>query len=324
MRFLIAALLAVGAFALQISEEEYQYQFSKFQLSFNKTYSRADFNRRYAVFKTNYDMIVQHNLEGHSWTLDVNEFADLTWDEFKASKLGFAKVSTDLPRKVVDLSGLFTVPDTVDWSKQGVVTPVKDQAQCGSCWAFSTTGSIEGAVAIKTGKLTSLSEQQLVDCSGAYGNMGCNGGLMDSAFQYVISNNGLCAEADYPYKAADGSCKTACAKTSPIKSFVDVSQNNEDALKAAVAQQPVSVAIEADQLGFQFYSGGVFDGSCGTNLDHGVLAVGYGTESRKDFWLVKNSWGGSWGESGYIKLVRKGGKTSGQCGIAMEPSYPVA
>jgi cathepsin L len=327
MRFLTAvvfAALAACGFAVSISEEEYMYQFAKFQVSFNKTYSRAEYGHRYSIFKTNYATIVDHNLAGKSWTLAVNEYADMTWDEFRAQKLGYKKVSVEgIPRRTVNLDGLVTVPNTVDWRTKNAVTPVKNQGQCGSCWSFSTTGSMEGAVAIKTGRLTSLSEQQLVDCSGSFGNQGCNGGLMDDAFKYIISNRGLCSEADYAYTAADGTCRT-CTPVSTISSYTDVAQNNQRALKAAVAQQPVSVAIEADQSGFQFYSSGVFDGTCGTNLDHGVLAVGYGAENGKDYWLVKNSWGASWGDAGYIKLVRSDAAGAGQCGIAMDPSYPVA
>jgi C1A family cysteine protease len=211
---------------------------------------------------------------------------------------------------------------SVDWRAKKAVSDVKNQQQCGSCWAFSTTGSLEGAWAIHSGNLVSLSEQQLMDCSTSQGNQGCNGGLMDQAFEFVISNKGICAEAAYGYTAAQGTCQTTCETVATISSYKDVAKSDESALLAAVAQQPVSIAIEADQQGFQFYSGGVYAGTdCGTQLDHGVLAVGYGHDDglNLDYWIVKNSWGGSWGESGYIRLVRG----QNQCGLANMASYPV-
>eukprot|EP00455_Lapot_gusevi_P026307 TRINITY_DN2777_c0_g1_i2.p1 TRINITY_DN2777_c0_g1~~TRINITY_DN2777_c0_g1_i2.p1 ORF type:complete len:275 (+),score=116.30 TRINITY_DN2777_c0_g1_i2:205-1029(+) len=273
-------------------------------------------------------MIRQHNMAGHSWHMAMNHFGDLTHEQFKARFLGYRMVRNNIYRaaNAAPFHANATIPATVDWVAKGAVTPVKNQQQCGSCWAFSTTGSIEGAWFLAKGKLVSLSEQQLVDCSQAEGNQGCNGGLMDQGFQYV-EQNGLCTEDSYPYTAQDGQCASSnCTSVVQISSFKDVAQNNEDALAQAVAQQPVSVAIEADQSGFQFYSGGVFDGQCGTNLDHGVLVVGYGTDSASGelYWKVKNSWGASWGDQGYIKLVRRTGSGQpGQCGIAMQPSYPI-
>jgi len=214
---------------------------------------------------------------------------------------------------------------SVDWTAKGVVTPVKNQGSCGSCWAFSTTGSVESNSAIKTGSLISLSEQELVDCSGSYGNDGCDGGLMDYAFEYVKANGGLCTETDYAYTGVDGTCKSSgCTHYNPITGYTDVTQDSETSLETAVTNGPVSVAIEADQYAFQFYSSGVLTGTCGTSLDHGVLAVGYGTTNGQDYWKVKNSWGTSWGEAGYVLICRNCDKNgnAGECGILEEPSYP--
>jgi len=215
------------------------------------------------------------------------------------------------------------LPDSVDWRNNDAVTPVKDQGQCGSCWSFSATGAMEGAWAITQNELLSLSEQQLVDCSKSYGDHGCYGGLMDSAFQYAI-DNGMCTEDEDPYEAKSETC-TACDVQAKFSSCIDVTPNNQLHLKEAVSRGPVSIAIEADTTVFQLYSSGVItDESCGTSLDHGVLVVGYGEEDGQMYWLVKNSWGPSWGDDGYVKIARSDSTNDpGICGIAMQPSYPV-
>jgi len=228
-----------------------------------------------------------------------------------------------------------SLPAMVDWVKAGAVTPVKDQGQCGSCWSFSTTGALEGAYKIKNGDLVSFSEQQLVDCDNWKNggrDHGCNGGLMDNAFTWIGKNDGLCTESDYPYTSGggqSGTCQESCMNVagSQVQEFVDVIQSDDNAMMSALVLQPVSVAIEADQREFQLYKSGVFTATCGTNLDHGVLVVGYGTDavSGKDYYRVKNSWGESWGQGGYILLGRgeeyNGGQ--GQCGVLLEASYPV-
>jgi C1A family cysteine protease len=295
--------------------------FSNFITKYNKNYDSIEYEHRFNVFNQNLDLINNHNTQNHSWKMEVNNFADISIDEFNGLYKTYKKTDLieSIPRTNFTYS-LESLPDNFDWTALGAVTPVKNQQQCGSCWAFSTTGSTEGAWFLKNHKLLSLSEQQLVDCSKPQGNDGCSGGLMDQGFKY-IEQNVLCLENDYPYTAADGTCKTTCKSVVKISSFVDVPENNEVALQNAVHLTPVSVAVEADQ--WQFYSSGVLTTTCGTNLDHGVLLVGWGVDSNNvPFWKVKNSWGTEWGDEGYI-LLQRGVSSSGQCGIAMQPSYPV-
>jgi C1A family cysteine protease len=314
-----AAIAAAGLHLTATLETEIlesaDYKFMEFVTSHGRSYAtKAEFQFRSKVFKQSLAEIEEINSQNGTHTVAVNFLADRTSEEKKKMN-GFKGVKKNENATTLDESNL---ADEVDWRTKGAVTPVKNQGQCGSCWAFSTTGSIEGAMFLKTGKLESYSEQQLVDCAGSFGNYGCNGGLMDSAFQYV-EKYGLELEASYPYTARDGTCKFDHGKSVGIvKSYKDV-RHSPAQLKAALAQQPVSVAIEADQTSFQYYTKGVITSGCGQQLDHGVLAVGYGTLGGEDFFLVKNSWGASWGDAGYVRI---GAGASNVCGILSSASYP--
>ncbi len=308
---------------------DYWKSFLNFQKRFNKVYSsQGELTQRFDIFKENLKTIIQHNLEKHNFTMAVNRFTDLSATEFKKNIVGAGLLQTTAASPCETYSFQNSkVPDSVDWRTQNAVTPVKDQGQCGSCWSFSATGAMEGAWAIATNKLVSLSEEQLVECSRSNGNLGCKGGLMDNAFQYAM-DNGMCSEDSYPYTSSAGSaglCKSTCEPQVTIDACSDVEANNQLALKEAVAFGPVSIAIEADQRIFQSYSSGVITSdSCGTELDHGVLIVGYGTENGVDYWLVKNSWSADWGDQGYVKIERSDSKNDpGICGVAMQPSFPI-
>jgi len=252
--------------------------------------------------------------------------------EQKMETIGCVK---DCLRSQTTLLSRSSTPSSVDWVSKGGVTPVKNQGQCGSCWSFSTTGALEGAYFVTYGTLPSFSEQQLVDCDTVRNggkDHGCNGGLMDNAFSWIKKNGGLCSEEAYPYVSGTtktgGTCETTCEviDKSDVSSWVDVPHKSDDDMMVAIAQQPVSVAIEADQQSFQLYKTGVFSGTCGTNLDHGVLVVGYGSDSSgNDYYRIKNSWGTTWGDDGYIYIGRGSEYNSGQgqCGVLLQASYPV-
>ncbi|KAG6666187.1 hypothetical protein CIPAW_01G014000 [Carya illinoinensis] len=287
--------------------------------------------KRFEIFKDNLRFIDEHNTQNRTYKVGLNRFADLTSEEYRALYLG---TRTDPKRRVMKSKNPSQryafradekLPASVDWRAKGAVNSVKDQGSCGSCWAFSTVATVEGINQIVTGELISLSEQELVDCDREY-NAGCNGGLMDYAFEFIINNGGMDTEADYPYQGVNSKCDTARkhSKVVSIDGYEDVPPYDENALKKAVAHQPVSVAIEASGRALQLYESGVFTGECGSELDHAVVAVGYGTENGADYWLVRNSWGANWGEDGYIKIERNAvGTFTGKCGIAMEASYPI-
>jgi len=324
---MFVAIVAVATLVSALTEKEYQDKFVGFMQAHKKSYDYTVFLQKYATFKTNVDFIEKWNAADNTHTVAMNEFGDLTAAEFGAIYNGYKPKAGKVRGGQPMAEALLTqaMPTTVDWRTKGAVTSIKNQGQCGSCWSFSTTGSVEGQHLLSgQGSLVGLSEQNLMDCSSSYGNDGCDGGLMDDAFQYIIANNGIELESDYPYTAEDGSTcnydvsdRGAC-----IENYVDVPSGNEAALTSAIATiGPISVAIDASHSSFQFYNGGVYnEPQCSsTQLDHGVLAVGYGVYNSHEYYLVKNSWGTSWGLSGYIMMSR--GKHN-QCGIATAASYP--
>ncbi|XP_074582200.1 senescence-specific cysteine protease SAG39-like [Curcuma longa] len=305
-------------------------RYDQWMVQHGRVYSDdAEKQRRFDIFKSNVELIDSFNAAGkHKYSLGVNQFADMTTEEFKASHTGFKNtVTRPIGKGGFRYENVSATPASVDWRAEGAVTPVKDQEMCESGWAFSAVAAMEGITQLTSGQLISLSEQELVDCDVNGEDYGCNGGVMDNAFVFIINNGGLATDVNYPYKGIDWTCSEE--KSSPsaatISGFEDVPVDDEAALRKAVAHQPVSVAIDVSGSEFRFYEGGIFTRDCGTDVDHGVTAVGYGEASDgSKYWLVKNSWGAGWGEQGYIRMERDVDAKEGLCGIAMRASYPTA
>ncbi|KAE8573687.1 Cat36 [Halyomorpha halys] len=306
-------------------------QWSSFKRHHGKSYhSIQEEQLRMIIFSENQKMIDEHNAKYEAglstYYLEMNHLGDMLPEE--VTQLGFNRTGdmmqvpsfTYLPPANVEIA------ESVDWRKSGAVTPVKNQGSCGACWAFSTTGAIEGQLFRKTGKLVSLSEQQLMDCSTKYNNKGCKGGLMDNSFRYLKDVAGLESENSYPYEGKDRSCRYSKNKVvagTKVKAYTDIRSLDDSALKSAVATVgPISIAVSAANQHFMYYRGGVFNGdTCNPSaLDHGILLVGYGSESGTDYWLVKNSWGPNWGDKGFMKLTRA---KKNACGISSMASYPI-
>ncbi|XP_076278629.1 cathepsin L-like peptidase [Lasioglossum baleicum] len=335
MKVLLLLLVAVIAMAQAVSfYEVVKEEWHAFKSEHSKAYdSDIEEKFRMKIFMDNKHKIAKHNgkygMNHVSYKLKMNKYGDMLHHEFVNIMNGFNK-SNNVNRS--KFAGAMFVepanvkmPETVDWRDSGAVTPIKDQGHCGSCWAFSATGGLEGQHFRVKGSLISLSEQNLIDCSGKYGNDGCKGGMIDEAYQYVKDNHGIDLETTYPYEAEDDKCRyNPKNKGASDIGFVNIPENDEEKLKAAVATiGPISVAIDASHETFQFYSEGIYyEPECSSkDLDHAVLVVGYGTDGNDDdYWLVKNSWGTTWGDHGYIKMARN---KENNCGIAANALYPI-
>eukprot|EP01132_Coremiostelium_polycephalum_P001273 gene1273-1603_t len=330
MKFIIIAVLLFVALATAKVQDPHVAKFQQFQTKYNKVYSSEEYAERFANFKLNLGRINSLNQKAHklksSARFGVNEFADLTAAEFRKFYLNAvpAVKPTGVPELTLSEDIVDATPAAVDWRTKGAVTPVKNQGQCGSCWSFSTTGNVEGQWFLAGHGLVGLSEQNLVDCDHEcmeYDGQqscddGCAGGLQPNAYTYIIKNGGIDTESSYPYLAVDNKCSFKPQNIgAKISNFTMVSSNETQMAAVLSVNGPLAIAADAEE--WQFYEGGVFDFPCGKTLDHGILIVGYGVENtifskNKAYWIVKNSWGPTWGEQGYLKIERGTNK----CGLA--------
>ncbi|XP_019157351.1 PREDICTED: ervatamin-B-like [Ipomoea nil] len=334
---ILAALFLLGTWASQATthtceEPSMLKRHEEWMVRYGRSYKdNAEKAKRFQIFKKNVEFIESFNkADSQSYKLGINQFTDLTNEEFRATMLNEEKVSPlPKPSKPVSIQNesLAQLPNHLDWREMGAVTDIKSQGTtCGSCWAFSVVATVEGIHKIKTGQLISLSEQQLIDCDVK--NKGCDGGYRDEAFQYIAGSGGLAAESDYPYDGVQHNCNTEKLRN-PAATITGyhLTYPDEISLLSAVTDQPVSAGITIDGELFRHYGGGVFSGyngggNCGSGNSHAVTIIGYGTsDDGRDYWLVKNSWGTDWGENGYVRMAR-GIIDVGVCGINLSVFYP--
>ena len=308
-KYILAALAAVA------NADYLESLYAEFIAHHGKMYAtQAEYEARFELFAKTYKEIQAFNSVPQTSTVGLNKFAD--WTEHEKAKLrNFVPRQPREEMKYMEVPKDLELPTEVNWITAGAVNPVRDQGQCGSCWAFSACAQMEGQHFIQSGELLDLSEQQCVDCDDE--SFGCNGGWQDNCMYYVQWNGGISTEAEYPYTAMNGLCWAPYNGPVDVLDVYHVESYSENALMAAIAAGPTSVTIDADSTEFYYYTSGVVSGTgCGNKLDHAVTAVGYGydEETGLDYYLVRNSWGASWGDQGYIKMARNG-DGFGVCGI---------
>ncbi|XP_057643623.1 cathepsin Q-like isoform X1 [Chionomys nivalis] len=327
--FLFVLCLGVGSRVLAL-DPSLDAEWEEWKILYEKSYSLEEEALRRTVWEKNVKMIKHHNGENglgkNGYTMKMNAFGDMTDEEFRKMMVNFP-MQTHKRGKGIWKRSLSGLPKFVDWRKEGYVTPVRYQGNCGSCWAFATAGAIEGQMYKKTGKLIPLSVQNLVDCSKPHGNNGCDWGNTYFAFRYVLHNGGVEAEETYPYKGKEGPCRynpqNVAAK---IREFVALPEYEDILMDAVATQGPIPASIDALHDSFKFYDEGIYhEPNCSRyNLSHAVLVVGYGFDGNEtdgnNYWTIKNSWGQSWGMNGYMKIAKD---RKNHCGIASFAQYPL-
>ncbi|XP_032740441.1 cathepsin 8-like isoform X1 [Rattus rattus] len=328
--FVLLTILCLGvARDTQSSDPSLDSEWQEWKIKYDKNYSLEEEGQRRAVWEENMKVVKQHNIEydqgKNNFTMEVNAFGDMTGEEFRKMMIDIPVLRFRKKKSIQSHTGGY-LPKFVDWRRRGYVTSVKNQGRCNSCWAFSVASAIEGQMFRKTGRLVSLSAQNLVDCSRPEGNRGCISGHTFYTFKYVWNNGGLEAESTYPYEGREGHCRYLPERSAArIKGFSIISSTEEALMNAVATIGPISVGIDASHESFTFYSGGIYyEPKCrNKTVNHAVLLVGYGYEGKESdgrkYWLIKNSHGEEWGMNGYMKLARG---WNNHCGIATYAFYP--